>query len=470
MDSAPPSGGGLPALSSGLTGPGSGSSSTLRGSGEGDVGTGTGAGTGTGDSDEVDEPDVSGPPKKKRRRQALSCTECKRRKIKCDRQQPCAPCTRRGEQSKCQWHVVEPAEKYVTRTEYDELKARFEQLETLVHRLVPSINASHIQHAPQLQSPSLHTHPQASHQPQHQSQHPQPSPSGTHFMAASPLSASTSTGVIGPPGTSRGDPAGPSDAGYPYPMSLDMMPATTSSPTSASYQHAQAAGGHIGMNTYPQHHGSMMPPQVGGVGVSGMPQGLGYTPYSPTTSQHQLSQTRSPSVGRMGLISPRQGQHPSPSIGSTPLSRPRGHGHTHSMSSVGSGGSPVMQPHNQIHHSPSVARPPAPLPPPPGGTIMTMSPLSAGGSGSFEQISAERGRVEGDVGGVLSAQQSKNWEAQTFKDMLGERLRGEVKVSSCREDLAFRVVDMKENLRDLAPETVWRGGIRCRTGSGRMSL
>ncbi|THU96215.1 hypothetical protein K435DRAFT_778669 [Dendrothele bispora CBS 962.96] len=47
------------------------------------------------------------PNKKKRRRQALSCTECKRRKIKCDRKQPCSPCTRRGEQAKCQWHVVE---------------------------------------------------------------------------------------------------------------------------------------------------------------------------------------------------------------------------------------------------------------------------------------------------------------------------------------------------------------------------
>ncbi|EDR02818.1 uncharacterized protein LACBIDRAFT_308109 [Laccaria bicolor S238N-H82] len=64
--------------------------------------------------------------------------ECKRRKIKCDRTQPCAPCTRRGEQSKCQWHIVEPVEKYVTRAEYDELKGRFEQLDALVRRLLPT--------------------------------------------------------------------------------------------------------------------------------------------------------------------------------------------------------------------------------------------------------------------------------------------------------------------------------------------
>ncbi|GLB39970.1 putative GAL4-like Zn(II)2Cys6 (or C6 zinc) binuclear cluster DNA-binding domain [Lyophyllum shimeji] len=75
------------------------------------------------------------PPKKKRRRQALSCTECKRRKIKCDRSQPCAPCTRRGEQSRCQWHIVEPTEKYVTRTEFDELKARYDELFEQVQRL-----------------------------------------------------------------------------------------------------------------------------------------------------------------------------------------------------------------------------------------------------------------------------------------------------------------------------------------------
>ncbi|KAF9444087.1 hypothetical protein P691DRAFT_678266, partial [Macrolepiota fuliginosa MF-IS2] len=65
--------------------------------------------------------------------------ECKRRKIKCDRSQPCAPCTRRGEQAKCQWHVVEPIEKYVTRAEYDDLKARFDQLSTLVHRLLNNV-------------------------------------------------------------------------------------------------------------------------------------------------------------------------------------------------------------------------------------------------------------------------------------------------------------------------------------------
>ncbi|KAG2011138.1 fungal specific transcription factor domain-containing protein [Coprinopsis cinerea AmutBmut pab1-1] len=106
---------------------------------------------------EQDDFDQHGPPKKKRRRQALSCTECKRRKIKCDRNQPCAPCSRRGEQAKCQWHIVEPVEKYVTRAEYDELKARFDQLWALVHRMLPP--------APQTTVPYYQTMP------------PQPGPS-----------------------------------------------------------------------------------------------------------------------------------------------------------------------------------------------------------------------------------------------------------------------------------------------------
>ncbi|KAJ7113241.1 hypothetical protein C8R43DRAFT_132410 [Mycena crocata] len=77
-----------------------------------------------------------GPPKKKRRRQALSCTECKRRKIRCDRTQPCSPCVRRGDQAKCQWHVVEPAaEKYVPRAEHDALRADHEALRARVEAL-----------------------------------------------------------------------------------------------------------------------------------------------------------------------------------------------------------------------------------------------------------------------------------------------------------------------------------------------
>ncbi|KZV62225.1 hypothetical protein PENSPDRAFT_257402 [Peniophora sp. CONT] len=86
------------------------------------------------DSD-FDEGEQGNRPKQKRRRQALSCTECKRRKIKCDRAHPCGPCTRRGDQAKCQWHVIEPVDKYVSRSEFDDLKARFDRLEAVVGRM-----------------------------------------------------------------------------------------------------------------------------------------------------------------------------------------------------------------------------------------------------------------------------------------------------------------------------------------------
>ncbi|KAF8128500.1 hypothetical protein K438DRAFT_2140337 [Mycena galopus ATCC 62051] len=101
-----------------------------------------------GDGDERDAAGDNEPPKKKRRRQALSCTECKRRKI---RTQPCGPCVKRGDQPKCQWHVVElAAEKYVPRSEYDTLRVRVDTLEERISsfedyicRLPREVLASH---------------------------------------------------------------------------------------------------------------------------------------------------------------------------------------------------------------------------------------------------------------------------------------------------------------------------------------
>ncbi|KAG8699234.1 hypothetical protein FRC08_005426, partial [Ceratobasidium sp. 394] len=89
------------------------------------------ASDGDGDNGETDDDEPKGTevPKKRRRRQALSCTECKRRKIKCDRQHPCGPCVRRSEADKCHWNVVEPADKYVLRTEWDAFQPRFDALE-----------------------------------------------------------------------------------------------------------------------------------------------------------------------------------------------------------------------------------------------------------------------------------------------------------------------------------------------------
>ncbi|KAJ7868056.1 hypothetical protein B0H14DRAFT_2730347, partial [Mycena olivaceomarginata] len=106
------------------------------------------------------ERDVTGenePPKKRRRRQALSCTECKRRKIRCDRSQPCAPCVRRGDQAKCQLHVVEPAtEKYVPRAEHDALCMRVDALEMWTKQVFAAQPLP-----PRVTASPAHTHAQA---------------------------------------------------------------------------------------------------------------------------------------------------------------------------------------------------------------------------------------------------------------------------------------------------------------------
>ncbi|KAJ7854809.1 hypothetical protein B0H14DRAFT_2755774 [Mycena olivaceomarginata] len=85
-------------------------------------------------------------------RGALNCTGAW-----CGRTQPCSPCVRRGDQAKCQWHVVEPgAEKYVPRMEHDALCARVDALEVWIKQvfavqpLPPRVTAS-----------PTHTHAQA---------------------------------------------------------------------------------------------------------------------------------------------------------------------------------------------------------------------------------------------------------------------------------------------------------------------
>lgn len=55
-----------------------------------------------GDSENITE--ISQPPPRKRRRPALACTECRRRKIRCDRQNPCTQCV----QWKCSSCIYTP--------------------------------------------------------------------------------------------------------------------------------------------------------------------------------------------------------------------------------------------------------------------------------------------------------------------------------------------------------------------------
>lgn len=84
--------------------------------------------------------DEGGRPKKRRRtRVALSCAECKRRKIKCDRAQPCTPCARRGDQSNCKWAVMETKDGAPTRAEFENLQTRVSRLEQLLSSVAPQL-------------------------------------------------------------------------------------------------------------------------------------------------------------------------------------------------------------------------------------------------------------------------------------------------------------------------------------------
>ncbi|KIJ27006.1 hypothetical protein M422DRAFT_271825 [Sphaerobolus stellatus SS14] len=103
-----------------------------------------------GEYEDDEEPGVGGgaggeerPKKKRRTRITLSYSECKRRKIKCDRMQPCTPCQKRGDQSPCKWTVNEnsdhpPRDGAPTRIEFDALQARLASVERVLQSMVPN--------------------------------------------------------------------------------------------------------------------------------------------------------------------------------------------------------------------------------------------------------------------------------------------------------------------------------------------
>ncbi|KAJ3507690.1 hypothetical protein NLJ89_g6166 [Agrocybe chaxingu] len=106
---------------------------------------------GAGES-EADELDQHSPPKKKRRRQALSCTGPSRaRLVRAEEKRQDASGT---SSNRCKFeftpslrflYLTDDAnssrEKYATKAEFDELKARFDQLAALVQRLLPAATA-----------------------------------------------------------------------------------------------------------------------------------------------------------------------------------------------------------------------------------------------------------------------------------------------------------------------------------------
>ncbi|KZT01386.1 uncharacterized protein LAESUDRAFT_731238 [Laetiporus sulphureus 93-53] len=76
-----------------------------------------------------------------RRKGGLSCTECRRRKIKCDRARPCGPCTQRGSTA-CDWVMLEPEKRDVTRRESEDIKAEVSRNHAKLRELELSLDVA----------------------------------------------------------------------------------------------------------------------------------------------------------------------------------------------------------------------------------------------------------------------------------------------------------------------------------------
>ncbi|KEQ95326.1 hypothetical protein AUEXF2481DRAFT_4942 [Aureobasidium subglaciale EXF-2481] len=75
----------------------------------------------------------------KRNRRPLSCSICRARKLKCDRQQPCSSCAKKGESASCDYSPVISKEKSRSRSAVnsnDAAASRLQKLEDLVNGLM----------------------------------------------------------------------------------------------------------------------------------------------------------------------------------------------------------------------------------------------------------------------------------------------------------------------------------------------
>ncbi|KAJ5933573.1 hypothetical protein N7454_005902 [Penicillium verhagenii] len=114
------------------------------------------------DNDSGNEEDADDKRDSKRPRMAISCSECRRRKIKCDRNVPCMACVKRGVPGSCRWEnaKVEPSpQPFALKTQVDELQKRLDTLqETLL--VLPAQIAKAVTNAQQ--QPSIKLSPSKS--------------------------------------------------------------------------------------------------------------------------------------------------------------------------------------------------------------------------------------------------------------------------------------------------------------------
>ncbi|GAA5825624.1 hypothetical protein JCM11251_000314 [Rhodosporidiobolus azoricus] len=73
--------------------------------------------------------------KKTRNRKPSSCAACRKRKLRCNRADPCDQCTAKGEAHLCNWEGAEPLYKVRNEADTEELKNQVARLESLVRYL-----------------------------------------------------------------------------------------------------------------------------------------------------------------------------------------------------------------------------------------------------------------------------------------------------------------------------------------------
>ncbi|GAA5972560.1 hypothetical protein JCM11641_001900 [Rhodosporidiobolus odoratus] len=121
---------------------------------------------------EDDDDGEDGAEVKRKKRLPLSCGECQRRKIKCDRKIPCSACVRRKRTDFCSFDDDDPVTPYALNSEVRSLSRRLTHLEGLFHQQPPRI----------FSSPAVYTAPLT--------QHPSPAASlsaSAHSYASQPL-------------------------------------------------------------------------------------------------------------------------------------------------------------------------------------------------------------------------------------------------------------------------------------------
>ncbi|GAA6061119.1 hypothetical protein JCM10212_006150 [Sporobolomyces blumeae] len=95
--------------------------------------------------------------KKHKGRAVLSCASCKKRKVKCDRRQPCNTCILRGEAERCSWDdpLANPeSQPFALATQYDDVIARLDRIEQFLETLPSDLQRNAIKAGSALGDPS----------------------------------------------------------------------------------------------------------------------------------------------------------------------------------------------------------------------------------------------------------------------------------------------------------------------------